>query len=224
VGSRQQRRGLNQPSSDRKLWDSTKRNDHSRPHPVYARSHWFFTHSTKRNCPCCHIYIFGVAQKHIRFGRQRIAAFRRNRWRNDYADRSAADILAWGAQLLTAADEAATGGAYQRIAAATDYDVSNPVWRPYLAFDGVDDSFGTSSIDFSATDEMTVFAGVTKLSDAAQAVVVGFGNITQAARLNCLRQRAPQATISTLQPMAARRLCRRRQGQDRHRLLSLRLG
>jgi hypothetical protein len=80
-------------------------------------------------------------------------------------------VFLWGAQLQTAADEAATGGAYQRIAAATDYDVSNPVWRPYLAFDGVDDSFGTSSIDFSGTDEMTVFAGVSKLSDAASAML-----------------------------------------------------
>ena len=78
-----------------------------------------------------------------------------------------ADVLIWGASLLTAADQTATGGAYQRIAAATDYDTSNPVWRPYLAFDGTDDSMATSSIDFSATDEMTVFAGVTKLSDAA---------------------------------------------------------
>jgi hypothetical protein len=69
--------------------------------------------------------------------------------------------------LLTAADHAATGGAYQRIAAATDYDTSLPVFRPYLAFDGTDDSFATSSIDFSGTDEMTVFAGVSKLSDAA---------------------------------------------------------
>ena len=77
-----------------------------------------------------------------------------------------ADVLIWGAQLLTAADEAATGGAYQRIAAATDYDTSNPVFRPYLAFDGTDDSMATASIDFSATDEMTVFAGISKLSDA----------------------------------------------------------
>ena len=76
-------------------------------------------------------------------------------------------VLLWGAQLLTAADQTSTGGAYQRIAAATDYDTSNPVFRPYLAFDGTDDSFGTSSIDFSATDEMTVFAGLTKLSDTS---------------------------------------------------------
>jgi hypothetical protein len=85
---------------------------------------------------------------------------------------TAADILIWGAQLQTAADEAATGGAYQRIAAATDYDTSNPVWRPYLAFDGTDDGMATSSIDFSATDEVTVFAGVHKASDTAAAMLV----------------------------------------------------
>jgi hypothetical protein len=71
----------------------------------------------------------------------------------------------WGAQLLTAADQTSTGGAYQRIAAATSYDTSNPVFRPYLAFDGSDDSFSTSSIDFSGTDKMTVFAGLTKLTN-----------------------------------------------------------
>jgi hypothetical protein len=88
-----------------------------------------------------------------------------------YTGDGASGILIWGAQLLTAADQTSTAGAYQRVGAATDYDTSNPVWRPYLAFDGTDDSFGTSSIDFSATDEMTVFAGVTKLSDAATALL-----------------------------------------------------
>jgi hypothetical protein len=42
----------------------------------------------------------------------------------------------------------------------------------YLEFDGVDDSLATASIDFSATDEMSVFAGVRKLSDAAQGMLV----------------------------------------------------
>jgi hypothetical protein len=41
----------------------------------------------------------------------------------------------------------------------------------YLNFDGVDDGLATASIDFSATDKMTVFAGVTKASDAAAGVV-----------------------------------------------------
>jgi hypothetical protein len=58
---------------------------------------------------------------------------------------------------------------YQRIAAATDYDTAG--FPPYLAFDGTDDSLATSAIDFSATDEMTVVAGVRKLSDAAQGAI-----------------------------------------------------
>jgi hypothetical protein len=67
-------------------------------------------------------------------------------------------LYIWGAQLLTAADEAATGGAYQRIAAATDYDTSNPVWRPYLAFDGTDDFMSLASA-ISITTDMTVLRG-----------------------------------------------------------------
>jgi hypothetical protein len=89
-----------------------------------------------------------------------------------YTGDGVSGVLIWGAQLQTAADQTSTGGAYQRIAAATDYDTSNPVWRPYLAFDGTDDSFSTSSIDFSGTDKVTVFAGVTKLSDATQGMLL----------------------------------------------------
>lgn len=40
---------------------------------------------------------------------------------------------------------------------------SGGLW--YLSFDGSDDSLVTNSVDFSATDEMTVIAGVRKLSD-----------------------------------------------------------
>ena len=39
--------------------------------------------------------------------------------------------------------------------------------RYYMLFDGTDDWLVTPSIDFTATDKMTVFAGVRKLSDAA---------------------------------------------------------
>jgi hypothetical protein len=42
----------------------------------------------------------------------------------------------------------------------------------YLEFDGTDDFLVTGNIDFSATDEMTVIAGVRKLSDAASASLV----------------------------------------------------
>jgi hypothetical protein len=74
-------------------------------------------------------------------------------------------IFPWGADLRTGS----SAGTYQRIAAATDYATAG--FLPYLAFDGTDDSFATSSINFTATDKMAVFAGVTKLSDAAQSVI-----------------------------------------------------
>lgn len=47
------------------------------------------------------------------------------------------------------------------------------VQAPYaLRFDGVDDFLQTASVDFTATDKMTVCHGVRKLSDAALGVVV----------------------------------------------------
>lgn len=89
-----------------------------------------------------------------------------------YAGNGTDGFFVWGAQLLTAADVTATGNAYQRIAAATVYDTSNAVFRPYLAFGGTQ-AMSTGSIDFTATDKMTVWAGVTKLSDAS------FGTISE---------------------------------------------
>lgn len=62
-----------------------------------------------------------------------------------------------------------TATTYQRVTIATDYDTVG--FPHYLKFDGVDDFLQTGSIDFTATDKMGVFAGVTKLSDAAIGVV-----------------------------------------------------
>lgn len=42
----------------------------------------------------------------------------------------------------------------------------------YLAFDGSDDFLQTSNIDFTATDKVSLFAGVRKLSDAAAGVLI----------------------------------------------------
>lgn len=58
---------------------------------------------------------------------------------------------------------------YQRVNTSTDYDTSG--FPSYLLFDGIDNYLITPSIDFSATDKMTVFAGVTKLSDATGMIV-----------------------------------------------------
>ena len=76
-------------------------------------------------------------------------------------------VLVWGADLRSAND---TYLPYQRIAAATDYDTVG--FPPYLQWDGSDDSMYTGgNLDLSATDKVTVFAGVTKLSDAANGVI-----------------------------------------------------
>jgi hypothetical protein len=69
----------------------------------------------------------------------------------------------WGADLRPASQATGLiGPTYQRVAAATVYDTAG--FLPYLAFDGLDDSMSTGSIDFTATDKMTVWAGVRKLS------------------------------------------------------------
>lgn len=46
----------------------------------------------------------------------------------------------------------------------------------YIKFDGIDDALYTSSINFTSTDKVTVWAGVRKLSDAARGMIVELGN------------------------------------------------
>jgi hypothetical protein len=54
---------------------------------------------------------------------------------------------------------------YQRVTSPTDYDESG--FPAYAKFDGVDDWLETAgNLDLTSTDEVTVLAGVTKLSDA----------------------------------------------------------
>ena len=64
-----------------------------------------------------------------------------------------------------------TPSAYQWVNTATDYDADPAKFPAYLRFDGVDDALQTGNIDFTSTDKMTVWAGVTKLSDANLAVI-----------------------------------------------------
>ena len=52
---------------------------------------------------------------------------------------------------------------YQRVNTATDYDADPAKFPAYLRFDGVDDALQTGNIDFTGTDKMTVWAGVTNL-------------------------------------------------------------
>jgi hypothetical protein len=83
----------------------------------------------------------------------------------------ASGIYIWGADLRpTSQATGLIGPTYQRVAAATVYDTAG--FLPYLAFDGLSWSMGTNSIDFSAGDKVTAWAGVRKLSDAAQGAVL----------------------------------------------------
>ena len=64
---------------------------------------------------------------------------------------------------------------YQSVNTDTDYDAAPNKFPTYIRFDGVDDAYQTNSIDFTGTDKMTVWAGVTKLSEAAFASIVDVG-------------------------------------------------
>jgi hypothetical protein len=79
-------------------------------------------------------------------------------------------VYLWGADLRPASQATGLiGPTYQRVVDAATYDTAG--FLPYLQFDGIDDSMSTNSIDFSAGDKMTVWAGVRKLSDATTGTV-----------------------------------------------------
>ena len=62
--------------------------------------------------------------------------------------------------------------AYQKVVTAYDVTESGVATCHYVQYDGSDDSMSTAAIDFTATDKMSVFAGVRKLSDAAAGMLV----------------------------------------------------
>lgn len=82
---------------------------------------------------------------------------------------------------------------YQRVTTATDYDTVG--FPHYLKFDGVDDSLSTAAIDFTATDKMTVMAGVRKNIDAESGVIVETG--TNRTIAGCFGVRGPAGASAT---------------------------
>jgi hypothetical protein len=78
-----------------------------------------------------------------------------------------ADLLVWGAQL----ELGSTATAYQRVGTAFDVTEAGVRSLSYLSFDGVDDFLVTPTIT-PGIDEVQVFAGVRKLSDAAAGVLL----------------------------------------------------
>jgi len=67
--------------------------------------------------------------------------------------------------------------AYQKVVTAYNVTEAGVATTHYVQYDGSDDSMSTSAIDFTATDKMSVFAGVRKLSDAARGIVVELSSI-----------------------------------------------
>lgn len=84
---------------------------------------------------------------------------------------------------------------YQWVNTVADYDTVG--FPKYLKFDGVDDSMSTASINFTATDKMTVVAGLRKLSDAAEGLV--FETSADAgANAGAIYFKTPHLTTATL--------------------------
>ena len=74
----------------------------------------------------------------------------------------------WGADLRVA-NAGANLPVYQRVVASGTYNSTG--FPKYLKFDGTDDAMVTNSIDFTATNKMTVFTGARKLSDSASGII-----------------------------------------------------
>jgi hypothetical protein len=93
-----------------------------------------------------------------------------------FAGDGSSGALVKDADLRLSADASLAIPAYQRVNTATDYDTTG--FPLYLSYDGVDDWMSTASVDFSATDKMTVWAGVHKASDAAPGIFVELSAVT----------------------------------------------
>jgi hypothetical protein len=110
---------------------------------------------------------------------------------NNYTGDGTSGIYIWGADLRPANQATGLLPLYQRVNTSTDYDTNG--FPGYLKADGVDDFLQTNSIDFTATDKVTLCAGVRKLSDAARAMVTELGaDVPQSFQFN-----APSAAATT---------------------------
>ena len=79
-------------------------------------------------------------------------------------------VHVWGASLTLATDAHLP---YQWVNTPTDYDTAG--FPHYLKFNGTNTTYVTPSIDFTGTDKMTVWAGVTKLSATDYQMLAEFG-------------------------------------------------
>lgn len=89
------------------------------------------------------------------------------------ANTAGMSVGVWGADLRLTADANARLPAYQRVTTASDYDSAG--FPRFLRIDATDDQLVTAACDLTGTGKLTVFAGVTKASDAANGVIVEHG-------------------------------------------------
>ena len=86
--------------------------------------------------------------------------------RQTFTATGAENLYIWGAQLETGS----TSTAYQKVVSKYEVTEAGVPTLPYLSFNGATSSMVTSTITPNA-DKVQVFAGVRKLSDAAQGVI-----------------------------------------------------
>lgn len=87
---------------------------------------------------------------------------------------------------------------YQWVNSSTDYDDNPAKFPTYLKPDGIDDCYITNDIDLTGTDKINVWAGITKLSDAAAAMVLEFSN-DATGQIGAFSLRAPSAASTNAQ-------------------------
>jgi hypothetical protein len=87
--------------------------------------------------------------------------------------------------------------AYQRVGSQYDVTEAGVPSCSYLFFDGGSDSMATGNIDFTATDKMTVWAGVRKNSDAAAGIIAELSVASGASNLGSFFLIGPLASAAT---------------------------
>ena len=89
-----------------------------------------------------------------------------------------AQLIATNSLLSNAYQRVVTGVAgTSTVSGTSDYDTDPTKFPPYLKFDGVDDAMKTTSVNFSATDKMSIWAGVRKITDTVGALCELTANI-----------------------------------------------
>jgi hypothetical protein len=94
-------------------------------------------------------------------------------------------------------EQSATATAYQKVTSQYVVTETGVPSVHYLKFDGVDDAMVTPSINFSASDEMSVFAGVRKLNDVLSVMVELSASAANAGSFNIVNADASNYRVTS---------------------------